>query len=162
VSATQRKVAAASLVVVAVCIALLWGQGLGKRAIRFVSGQHLIGGPLPVRSHENLPSVAVESGNRLCCRMMYCDFSFPLPAKSKLASIEPVTGGFDTVKGAICVTNTDGGTVDLRAYARAMRRDGFKVGDDSSGFSASSPDGGFVAAEGSERCRISFSFFGDY
>ncbi len=161
-SAPDRKVAAASLTAVAICIALLWGQGLGKRTVRFVSGQHLVGGPLPGRSHENLPTVSVESGNRLCCRMLYCDFRFPLPTKTKLARIESVTGGFDTIRGVICVTNTDGGIVDLRAYARAMRSDGFKIGGDSSGFSASSPDGGFVAAEGLDRCRITFSFFGDY
>jgi hypothetical protein len=86
----------------------------------------------------------------------------PLPPRTRVASIEPVTGGFDRVKSAIYVTNNDGGTVDLRAYARAMRRDGFNIDGDNSGLSASSPDGGFVAAEISDRCKITFSFFGDY
>jgi hypothetical protein len=94
--------------------------------------------------------------------MLYCDFRFPLPAGTRVASIEPVTGGFDTIKGTIYVTNIDGGTVDLRAYARAMHRDGFKVDGDSSALSARSPDGGWVGAEGSGRCSITFSFFGDY
>jgi hypothetical protein len=94
--------------------------------------------------------------------MLYCDFRFPLPAGTSVASVEPVTGGFDTARGAICVTNTDGGTVDLEAYTRALRRDGFKVADGTFGVSASSPDGGWVAAEGLDRCRITFSFFGDY
>lgn len=162
-TAIQRKVIAATTVTVAaVVIALPWTQGLGNRLIRFVSGQHLVGGALPGRSRENLPSVAVESGNKLCCRMLYCDFRFPLPAGTRVASIEPVTGGFDTIKGTIYVTNLDGGAVDLRAYARAMRKDGFKVDGDSSTLSASSPDGGWVGAEGSGRCSIGFSFFGDY
>jgi hypothetical protein len=85
-----------------------------------------------------------------------------LPARTHIASIEPVTGGFDTIKGVICVTNAGGGSVDLQAYARAMRRDGFGVDYYGFGLTASSPDGGFVGAQGSDPCRITFSFFGDY
>ena len=162
-STTRRKVIlAAGLSVVAFWIALPLIQGFANRTVRFFSGQHLIGGPLPGRARENLPSISVESGNRLCCRMLYCDFRFPLPEGTSVSSIEPVTGGFDTIKGAIDVTNIHAGAVNLRAYARALRRDGFRVDGDSFGFSASSPDGGFVAPEGLDRCRITFSFFGDY
>ena len=100
-TAIKRKaIATAAVTVAAVVIALPWIQGIGNRLIRFVSGQHLVGAPLPGRSRENLPSVAVESGNRLCCRMLYCDFRFPLPAGTRVASIEPVTRGFDTIKGS--------------------------------------------------------------
>ena len=159
----HRKVVITGFVTItAVLVGLSFFESWANRTIRFVSGQHLIGGPLPGRSRENLPSVAVESGGRLCCRMLYCDFRFPLPPNTGLVSIEPVTGGFDTIKGAIYVTNRNRGAVDLRAYARAMRRDGFRVTDDGYGFAASSPDGGFVSAEGLDRCRIGFSFFGDY
>jgi hypothetical protein len=162
-STTKRKlVAAAALAVAAIWVAMPFIQAMCNRAIRFASGQHIMGGPLPGRSKENLPSVAVEAGNKLCCRMLYCDYRFPLPPGTRLASTEPVTGGFDTIKGALYVTNTDGGEVDLRAYARSMRRDGFKVEGDTSAFRASSPDGGFVTVEGSGSCRIAFSFFGDY
>ncbi|MGA2788703.1 MAG: hypothetical protein ABSF60_14375, partial [Verrucomicrobiota bacterium] len=31
------------------------------------------------RMHENLPTVSVEIGNTVYCRMRYCDFRFPLP-----------------------------------------------------------------------------------
>ena len=160
---TQRKlVIAAVLTVLAVWVGLPFIQSLANRTIRFVRGQHLLGGPLPGRAQENLPSVAVEAGSTLCCRMLYCDFRFPLPPDTRVASIEPVTGGFDTIKGVIYVTNSHGGTVDLRGYASAMRRDGFRVDGDGFGFTASSPDGGYVGAQGSDRCEIVFSFFGDY
>ena len=158
----RKLVAASALAVAAVCVAVPFIQAMCHRAIRFASGQHIIGGPLPGRSKENLPSVAVEAGSKLCCRMLYCDFRFPLPPGTRVASIEPVTGSFDTIRGTIYVTNVDGGAVDLRAYARAMRRDGFKVDGDSPSLSASSPDGGWVGAEGLDRCTITFSFFGDY
>jgi len=163
-SITRRKVIAATgLMVGAVWIALLFIQALGNRTIRFVSGQHIVGGPLPGRSHENLPAVAVESGKRLCCRMLYCDFRFPLPPGARVVSIDPVTGGFDTIKGSILVTNTGGGAFDLRAYARMMRRDGFNEDGGGFGFSASSPDGGYVAVQNSGlTCTIGFSFLGDY
>ena len=162
-NSTQRKLVAATvLTVTAVWVGLPFAQAVVNRTTRFLSGEHLIGGALPGRSHENLPSVAVESGGRLCCRMLYRDFRFPLPPSSGVVGIEPVTGGSDTIRGAIYVTNSYGGSVDVRAYARAMRRDGFRVDGDGSGFTASSPDGGFVAAQGSDRCKIAFSFFGDY
>lgn len=160
--ARRKLVAVAVLTAAAICVAQPSVQALWNRAIRFASGQHLIGGPLPGRSQENLPSFVVESGNKLCCRMLYCDFRFPLAPGTRLATIEPVAGGFDSIKGAVCVTNTEGGEVDLRAYAGAMRREGFRVDDETAGFTASSPDGGFVSVQGSGSCRISFSFFGDY
>jgi hypothetical protein len=165
-SAAKRIVAfAAGLIVVALFLGWPLIEGVANRAIRFVDGQHFLGGgPIQARSKETLPSVSVESGRTLCCRMSYCDFRFPLPPGTRVASIDPVTGGFDTIKGVIYLTNANGGTVDLRAYARAMRRDGFSVGGDAYlGLTASSPDGGFVAAENSGRtCMLSFSFFGDY
>ena len=165
-SSVRRKfVFATGLTATVLLLRLPVMQALGNRAIRFVSGQHFLGGaPLPGSSRESLPSVAVEPGSRLCCRMLYCDFRFPLPPGTRVASIDPVTGGSDTIKGVIYLTNADGGTVDLRAYARAMRRDGFSVGSDADvGLTASSPDGGFVAAQNSGRsCTLTFSFFGDY
>jgi hypothetical protein len=162
---TKRKVAfAVGLAVLGFCLAWPLIQGLANRTVRFVAGQHILGGPLPGRPHENLPAVVVESGRTLCCRMSYCDFRFPLPPGTRVASIDPVTGGSDTIKGVIYLTNADGRTVDLRAYTRAMRRDGFSVGGDADvGLTASSPDGGFVAAQNSGRsCTLTFSFFGDY
>ena len=130
---------------------------------RFVSGQHPFGGsPIHTASHENLPSVVVESGRTICCRMELCDFRFPLPHGVHVAQTDSVSGGADTIKGAIYVTNADGGTVDLRAYARLIHRDGFRVSDYGSGFTASSPDGGYLAVDAGQSTKIAFSFFGDY
>ena len=163
-TAKRRKLVIATVLTgIAVCLGLPLIQPLANRTIRWLSGFHIIGGPLPGRSREQLPAVVVESGRGLCCRMLCCDFRFPLPSNTRVANIEPVTGGFDTAKGTIYVTNSHGGMVDLADYARAIRRDGFSLDSiDGDSFAASSPDGGFVAAEGSAPCRITFSFFGDF
>ena len=132
---------------------------------RFVSGQHPFGGSsIHAASHENLPSVVIESGRTVCCRMKFCDFRFPLPKGAGVMTNDPVSGGFDTIKGAIYVTNADGGTVNLQAYGRRIWKDGFRVnaGPDFM-FTASSPDGGALEVETSGRtAKIAFSFFGDY
>lgn len=165
-STAKRKLAfAAGLILMALCFGWSPIERLANRTIRFVDGQHFLGGrPVQARSKETLPSVSVESGRTVCCRMSYCDFRFPLPPGTRVASIDPVTGGADTIKGVIYLTNVDGGTVDLQTYARAMRMDGFSVGGDANvGLSASSPDGGYVGAQNSGGfCTLSFSFFGDY
>ena len=153
------------LAVVISFVAYPFVQHAVNRTVRFVSGQHFLGGgPLPGRSRESLPSIAGESGGTLRCRMLYCDFRFPLPRGTQLARADSVAGSFDTIKGTIYVTNTDGGEVNLHAYARVLRKDGFSVHDDAGlDLSASSPDGGFVAADTSGAdCKITFSFFGDY
>ena len=140
-------------------------QSLGNRTARFAAGQHLLGSaPIHGRnSLMNLPSAEVESGGTLCCRMVYCDFRFPLPAGTRVARIAPITGGRDTIQGAICVTNADGGNVDMSAYGRRLRRAGFSVHSRGDSLTASSPDGGYVVAGIQDHAaRISFSFFGDY
>jgi hypothetical protein len=132
---------------------------------RFVSGQHPFGGsPIHATSHENLPSVAVESGRTICCRMELCDFRFPLPHGVRVAQTDSVSGGADTIKGAIYVTNADGGAVDLQAYARLVHKAGFHVSNTSEQgfFTASSPDGGALQVDGGQPTKIVFSFFGDY
>jgi hypothetical protein len=120
-------------------------------------------GTLPARSHKGLPSAGVESGKTLLCRMLYCDFRFPLPQMTHVAQVDLITGGFDTIKGRVYATNNGKGSVDLRAYSKLLWRDGFTVSSGPfSDFTASSPDGGFVEVENSNNvCEISFSYFGD-
>ena len=165
-SATQLKVTfAAGLIVIAVYLGWPLIEGLAIRTIRFIDGQHFFGGrPMQTRSKEALPCVLVESERTLCCRMSYCDFRFPLPPGTRVARIDSVTGGFDTIKGVIYLTNANASTVDLHTYAKVMRRNGFSVdGDASVGLSASSPDGGYVGAQNyGQTCTLCFSFFGDY
>jgi hypothetical protein len=133
---------------------------------RFVTGQHPFGGhSIHSASHEPLPSVVVESGYIVCCRMDFCDFRFPLPKGAGVVSVEPVSGGFDTIKGAIYVTNANGGPVDLGAYSRRIWEAGFRVNrsPDIDMFGAGAPDGGGVEVWNSEHStKIGFSFFGDY
>lgn len=134
-------------------------------AKRFLSGQHPFGGSSIHRSsRENFPSVVIESGRTVCCRMKFCDFRFPLPKGTSVMTNDPIGGGFDTIKGAIYVTNADGGTVNLQAYRRRIWKDGFCVNaSPDSKFTANSPDGGALEVETSGRTvRIAFSFFGDY
>jgi len=78
--------------------------------------------------------------------------------------IDPVSGGADTINGAIYVTNAVGTTIDLKAYARLIHEAGFQVSVSDYGydFTASSPDGGGLGVDGGQVTKISFSFFGDY
>jgi len=95
--------------------------------------------------------------------MLVCDFRFPLPKGAGVMTIDPVTGGGDTIKGTIYVTNASGGTVDLENYAKRVHEYGFGVSRNPFGFSASSPDGGALTVdEGLNATKIAFSFFGDY
>ena len=48
----------------------------------------------------NLPSIRVESGGIIYCRMKADDFSFPLPPASHATNLT-VTGSFDTVDGTV-------------------------------------------------------------
>jgi hypothetical protein len=117
--------------------------------------------------------------------MRLCDFRFPLPEGARVARIDPVSGAWDTIKGAIFVTNATGGPVDLEAYAALLRRHHFNV---QPGFTseadppwnstpttrnhpdgytiplaAGSGDGGWVAVDVIDHTtKIGFSYFGDY
>src|SRR5436309_6496179 len=53
------------------------------------------------RIHEkNLPTIRIEKGGTVYCRMRADDFRFPLPPGSR--AVNPVvTGGFDTVDGSV-------------------------------------------------------------
>ena len=73
------------------------------------------------RAHEKLPAISIENRDTIYCRMRYCDFRFPLPADARIVRIEPVTGGFDTINGAIYVVGPDGGPVKMRAYAELLQ-----------------------------------------
>ena len=138
-----------------------------------------------MRAHESLPTVSVESDRTVYCRMQYCDFRFPLPDGARVARTGPVSGGFDTIKGAIYVTNADGGPVDLQAYAALLRQHHFVVqpGFTSEAdppwvgppaernhpegytipFAAGGGDGGWVAVDIiNHSTKIGFSYFGDY
>ena len=48
----------------------------------------------------NLPSVRIESGGIIYCRMKADDFSFPLPPASHATNLT-VTGSFNTVDGSL-------------------------------------------------------------
>jgi hypothetical protein len=96
--------------------------------------------------------------------MEFCDYRFPLPKGVLVKACEGVKGGFDTIEGTIYVTNTNGGTMDLYAYAKLVHEAGFCVSfnDDLPGFEADSPDGGDLQVQDGQSTRIKFSFFGDY
>lgn len=81
-----------------------------------------------------------------------------------MVTTDSISGGFDTIKGTIYITNVSGGTIDLQAYARLIHKAGFRVSDTSGQgfFTASSPDGGALQVDGGPQTKISFSFFGDY
>lgn len=131
---------------------------------RFVDGLHPPGG-FPIHSYSDmiLPSVAVESGRTLCCRMDLCDFRFPLPKRSVVVMTDSISGGSDTIHGAIYVTNLDGGKINLQDYAGSMHRAGFKVSSvEQYGFTANSPDGSYLEVHGGQTTKIIFQFFGDY
>jgi hypothetical protein len=85
----------------------------------------------PIRSfsrmHEKLPSVSVESGDTVYCRMRYCDFRLPLPDRAHIVRIDPVTGRDDTVNGAVWPVGPDGGPIEMRAYAELLQRKHFQV-----------------------------------
>ena len=123
------------------------------------------------RTNENLPRVTIENSNTVYCRMRECDFRFPLPAGARVQSMNPPTGGFDTIRGTIYVTTARGGPIDVGDYATMLRRHDFKVdpgfaSEVKMGYlaslSASTEDGGFVGTEVvSNSTRIVFSYFGD-
>lgn len=83
----------------------------------------------PIRSfsrmHEKLPAVSIENGDTVYCRMRYCDFRFPLPDKAHIVRIGSVTGGADTINGAIYLVGPDGGPIKMRAYAELLQRKHF-------------------------------------
>jgi len=144
-------------------------------------------GPLrgAFRSHENLPTIIIESGRTVYCRMRYCDYRFPLPDGAHLVATDPVSGGFDTIQGAIYVADSAGQPLDFQAYAKLLQRHHFNVqpGFTSEAdppwsspsvkrnhpegytipFAASTRDGGWVAVDtiGGTN-KIAFSYFGDY
>jgi hypothetical protein len=143
------------------------------------------------RAHENLPSVTVVSGRTVYCRMQYCDFRFPLPEGARVVRADPVTGGPDTIDGAIYVVGPDGGPVKMRAYAEFLEKNHFDAtptdgtGCESCtnvpdvpfisggkvihypifnefGAGSSSQDGGGIQVEAQDRVtKIRFSYFGD-
>jgi hypothetical protein len=51
-------------------------------------------------AEKNLPSIVIEIGRTVYCRMKADDFRFPLPPRAH--ALNPVvTGGFDTVHGSV-------------------------------------------------------------
>jgi len=143
------------------------------------------------RAHENLPIVSVEAGDTVYCRMRYCDFRFPLPKGADIVQTNIDSGGFDTINGTIYVAGTNGGSINMRAYAELLQKRHFSLSiADASGccptnmpdmpfinegkvihypvlsdFSASSIDQvGGVLQIGivSNVTQIRFSYFGDY
>jgi hypothetical protein len=163
----QKFIFAGAVIVIAVlcCLVSPFIQFSFNWTKRFVDGQYPFGGyQIHDPSHMPLPSVVIEPGPILCCRMEQCNFRFPLPKEAGAVTNDPVSRGFDTIKGAIYVTNADGGAVNLPAYRRRFWEDSFRVymGADFM-FTAGSPDGGSLEVENSGHAtKIAFSFFGDY
>jgi hypothetical protein len=135
--------------------------------------------------HEKLPTVSIETGGIVYCRMQFCDFRFPLPDGARVVRTDPVSGGDDTIKGAFYVTTTNGSPVDLQVYAALLRKEHFNVqpgftseadppwvgeparrnhpSDYTIPFAASGGDVGWVAVDViSNTTKIGFSYFGDY
>jgi hypothetical protein len=133
---------------------------------------------------KNLPKIQLEKGCTIYCRMSACDFRFPLPKGARIARADTVSGGFDTIKGAVYVTNEDGTAVDLQAYSGLLRKQNFKVQPGFSSeadppwagtpakrnhpegytipFAASTADGGWVAVDVIDHTiKVAFSYFGD-
>lgn len=79
------------------------------------------------RMHENLPTVSVEAGDTVYCRMRYCDFRFPLPSDVHILRTNLDGGGFDTINGAIYVVGPDGGPVNMRSYAEFLQKKHWNV-----------------------------------
>jgi len=100
------------------------------------------------RMHENLPTVSVEIGNTVYCRMRYCDFRFPLPKGAHIVQTNIDSGGFDTINGTIYVAGTNGGSVNMRDYAELLQKRHFSLGiaDASGCCPANIPDVPFINA----------------
>ena len=102
------------------------------------------------RMHEKLPTMTVENNDTLYCRMQYCDFRFPLPAGARIVRTDPLTGGADTINGAVYLAGPDGGPVNMRAYADLLQKKQFDAAPtDGSGCPAvtnNMPDVPFVCA----------------
>jgi hypothetical protein len=78
------------------------------------------------RMNEKLPTITIQKGSAVYCRMQLCDFRFPLPQDSQVVSSQLLRGGDDAVTGVICVTNSEGRPVDLNAYHALLNRHGFQ------------------------------------
>lgn len=106
-----------------------------------------------LRRSEKLPSVSIENGNIVYCRMHLCDFRFPLPNASHLVNVSPLTGGGDTIDGTIYVEATNGTPVDLDTYSDQIKNYHLE-------------EGGWVVATRTSTndnvAAIRFSYFGDY
>ncbi len=102
------------------------------------------------RVDEKLPTITVENGDTIYCRMRYCDFRFPLPDAAKIVRTGPVTGGADTIDGAIYLVGSNGGPVKMRAYAELLQKKHFDAAPaDGSGcpdVTRNMPDVPFVCA----------------
>jgi hypothetical protein len=118
------------------------------------------------RVNEKLPTMSVEEGSMVYCRMRYCDFRFPIPSGTHVVRTNIASGGFDTIDGTIDVMSTNGEPIDMHAYAELLRKKHFNLSPDyTGGISASSkePRGGWIGAEALDRAvRIRFTYFGDY
>lgn len=79
------------------------------------------------RTNEKLPTVFVENGSTVYCRMRYCDFRFPLPDKAHVVRTNIDAGGFDTIHGSIYIINSDGSPINLRHYAEFLQNKNWNV-----------------------------------
>jgi hypothetical protein len=77
------------------------------------------------RQNEKLPTVSVENGNTVYCRMCLCDFRFPLPDGAHVVRTKIDDGGGDTIDGSIYVVGPTGGPVNMRAYAEQLEKKDF-------------------------------------
>jgi hypothetical protein len=103
------------------------------------------------RRNEKLPTVSIENGNTVYCRMAACDFRFPLPNGSHVTMIDLSEGGFDTVNGTVNVVATNGASINLDSYTKQI--DNYHL-----------EEGGNVQFSEitNHTIEIRFSYFGDY
>jgi hypothetical protein len=77
------------------------------------------------RTNEKLPTVNIQNGDTVYCRMRMCDFSFPLPDGARVVRTNIDDGGGDTINGEVYVAGPMGGPVNMRAYAEQLEKKDF-------------------------------------
>jgi len=101
------------------------------------------------RVHEkNLPSIMIEKGGIVYCRMKADDFRFPLPLGARPVNPMLASGGFDTVDGSV--------------EARFDATNQATAGEYERWLSGKVPVGGYVTAQQIPGgLLIKFHYFGD-
>ena len=98
---------------------------------------------------DDLPSVTIENGTDVYCRMQADDFRFSLPVGGVASKPEIISSGFDSIEGYVLVSFPDA-VVSATTYQKSIQ--------------GSLQNGGVVTVKeepGSSQLKVSFSYFGD-